>query len=388
MSQLLKFIFIICLSFFQVLRMSAQTNISPKQGYLAGEGNFNYKTEGTLKSISKVALSEFHSGMTFGFKAKSGYLVSQEGLAQLDSMAKLNIKWISLVVNVMQETVFSTRVFNDFEYSASDAEIELFVDACHKKGIRVNLYLLLDMYDSQARQNLQFPDVGEVIMGVKVDYWKLWFASYTRMAVNYARLCQRKEVELLTLGGELNGTFYQEEHWNNLIDKVKNEYRGPLTYGMLKYNINNLPKWIHRLDLLGISCYPSFADSTNATEESLTIKARKFMEQVKALHKQTNLPVVFTEVGALSMKGTLIVPWNYKTEGGCDVDNEQATFINVLLSAFQSEPWWRGMYWWKWDEHQKRPQLYDDPKCDKSFTISNKPASIELKKWYAIKNAQ
>ena len=61
---------------------------------------------------------------------------------------------------------------------------------------------------------------------------------------------------------------------------------------------------------------------------------------------------------------------------------EQANYLDAVLSSFSGEPWWAGLYWWKWDEQQKRPQ-YEDPAGDKGFTIAGKPAAEVMKRWYS-----
>lgn len=57
--------------------------------------------------------------------------------------------------------------------------------------------------------------------------------------------------------------------------------------------------------------------------------------------------------------------------------------MEAVLSAFWKEPWWRGFYWWKWDEQQNRPQYKTDSAGDQGFTIKGKPAAETMKKWYA-----
>jgi hypothetical protein len=58
--------------------------------------------------------------------------------------------------------------------------------------------------------------------------------------------------------------------------------------------------------------------------------------------------------------------------------------MQALSRAFQDEPWYRGSFWWKWEEHQAhaRPQYYVDPAGDQGFTIGGKPAAETLKHLY------
>jgi hypothetical protein len=60
--------------------------------------------------------------------------------------------------------------------------------------------------------------------------------------------------------------------------------------------------------------------------------------------------------------------------------------MEATSKAFGAEPWWRGLFWWKWDEQNERPQFHDDPAGDKGFTIDGKPAAKVMENW--IKNAK
>lgn len=53
----------------------------------------------------------------------------------------------------------------------------------------------------------------------------------------------------------------------------------------------------------------------------------------------------------------------------------------ALGQCLPSKPWFRGFYWWKWDEHQSesRPHYYTDPAGDQGFTLAGKPAEATLR---------
>ena len=49
--------------------------------------------------------------------------------------------------------------------------------------------------------------------------------------------------------------------------------------------------------------------------------------------------------------------------------------IKELIETFEGEPWWYGLYWWKWDENVPRPFKH------KGFTIKGKMAEEVMRKW-------
>ena len=75
-------------------------------------------------------------------------------------------------------------------------------------------------------------------------------------------------------------------------------------------------------------------------------------------------------------------PWGWGNEGGYDGD-EQARYLEAVLDTFWNEPWWMGLYWWKWDEQNDRPNFRSDPRGDKGFIIDGKPAAEVMKTWFA-----
>lgn len=63
--------------------------------------------------------------------------------------------------------------------------------------------------------------------------------------------------------------------------------------------------------------------------------------------------------------------------------DEQAGHLEAVLRTFWDEPWWAGMYWWKWDEQNDRAAFKTDPRGDKGFTLWGKPSAEVMKRWYA-----
>ena len=74
------------------------------------------------------------------------------------------------------------------------------------------------------------------------------------------------------------------------------------------------------------------------------------------------------------------MPYYWDNGGGYD-GIEQANYMEAVISGFSAEPWWHGFFWWKWDEHNNRPQFREDPAGDKGFTIYGKPAAEVMSKW-------
>lgn len=329
-----------------------------------------------------LALREVHRGMSFGYLAKAGYYGSDEGLAQVDKMADMGVRWVALMVNVMQETFSSTRLFQDFEYTPTDAEVEQIIERFHTRGIRVMLKPMVECLDSAWRGRIRFPEDDEQIQGIRVDYWERWFASLQASLLHYGRMAQRAGCELFCLGCELDGTQHRTKQWRETIAAVRTVYDGPLTYDPTYRALNEgVPcDWFDELDLLGMSFYFSATEKDGATVEEMVEFLKPRVAQIEALQQRFGCPVIFAETGTRSIVGGGY-EHNYRLTLPYD-GQEQANYIEAVLQSFWDKPWWMGQYIWKWDEQQDRPQYRHDPRGDSGFTVAGKPAAEVIKRWY------
>ena len=86
-------------------------------------------------------------------------------------------------------------------------------------------------------------------------------------------------------------------------------------------------------------------------------------------------------MSAASSAGAAKNPSGWAPDGRYD-GQEQARYLEAVLRTFWKEPWWYGLYWWKWDEQNYRPEMHNDPAGDKGFTVLGKPAQEVMRKWY------
>jgi hypothetical protein len=75
-------------------------------------------------------------------------------------------------------------------------------------------------------------------------------------------------------------------------------------------------------------------------------------------------------------------PSDWKRPGAYS-ETEQSNYMEAVYLTFKDQPWWNGMFWWKWEEHQYRPQYHDDPAGEKGFTIEGKPSEQRMKFIYS-----
>lgn len=305
--------------------------------------------------------------------ARRGWYESEEARREVDRMAAAGVDCVALMVNVMQERYSSTRMFSDFRFTVSDWELLEIIEAIRARGMRVMLKPVIECHDSVWRGQIRFPEGDQQIQGVVTDYWGPWFESLTASLVHYARLATRGRAEMFCLGCELRGTETRSDDWRRVLGRVRDVYEGVVTYnaaGHYSLRPGELPDWYRDLDLLALSYYAG-AD-VEPTVEALSEALAPTVERLGEVSRDVGLPLLFAEVGCRSVEGAVRCPAQHQNVA--DYDGQvQATWLEAIWRLFSGQSWWAGMFWWKWDEQQDRPQ-YDRPGGDTGFTVAGKPA--------------
>jgi hypothetical protein len=322
----------------------------------------------------------FLRGPNFGYLSKSGYYGTKQAELEIDSMAEAGIEWVSLMVMLMQETFYSTRIYRDFTWTPSDTDLEKIIRRFQKRGIRVLLKPVIDILDSTGRCHITFPENEQQIQGVVTDYWSRWFESNRQAMTYYARLSKEWGVEAFTVGQELSGTDHQTHRWLETIAAVRDVYSGWVCLNALKTNRDKpaFIEWVRALDAVGFSNYEGVPEP-KPTIEDVREAIAKEVPGWQAFHEKVGIPVYWAECGCRSVEKGALVPWEYRNDG--DYDGElQAVYLEGFLEAYKGQPWWAGFQYWKWEEQQNRPH-YHKANGDTGFTVRGKPAEAVLTKW-------
>jgi hypothetical protein len=210
-------------------------------------------------------------------------------------------------------------------------------------------------------------------------------------SVHYAQIAQRHRCGLYSLDSELDLTVHYSHHYRRVLDAVRSVYSGPVASchtshtGLIDFEkvLPNPDHWFHALDMLQVSFYAKGADRPGAAVEEIVEKLAPERNRFRRIASLYNgKPLMFGEIGCPSSFGSAMHPSGWSGEGSYAL-LEQANYLEAVLQTFWHEPWWHGMYWWKWDENVDRPQWKTDPAGDKSFTVFGKPAAEVMRKWFA-----
>ena len=207
------------------------------------------------------------------------------------------------------------------------------------------------------------------------DDWRIWFGRYEEYLLSYVRQAAEAGADAFCVGRETDkAAIAREADWRRLIARVRQGFKGPLTYSANFDGYDRIPFW-DALDVIGISAYFPMADGeASPTASDLAARWEKVMKPLGDFSRQKNRRVVFTEIGYPALATAARRPWQ-ENEGPADVWL-QARLYEAALQAVSRQPFLAGSFFWLW-EGTSRP-----PFRDSSFSIQDKPAAFVMARYY------
>ncbi len=313
--------------------------------------------------VTPVSEKEFQKGVVY-----TSWMADEFTLPASDMMLayikESGYDTVSIMVPAYQEDLDSTEIFTNDKPNGDTPTDEALVHAiksCHKIGLRVMLKPHVDPRTDEARVNIM-PSED-------------WFDSYDKFMVRYAKLAQENNVELFSVGTELEATTFETwtPRWNQVIDKVKEVYKGYLTYSANWTEYTEVPFW-DRMDFIGIDAYFPLTSKDNPTVEELTAAWNEKADEIEKWMKEKGLTekgVILTEIGYPSAEGANRQPWvavsNVKDQ------QEQADCFQAMFEVLTKRPWFKGYYVWQYFPQERWSPL--------GFTVKGKKAEEVLKEW-------
>jgi hypothetical protein len=315
----------------------------------------------------------FQKGMSYahGYRPQNN-LLSKASLQSLQHLQEhVHVEWIAINPFSYQRTVNDPSLY--FGDDPPDAHLNLFIQRAHELGFRVMLkpHIWLRQKNDDAWR-------GKIGMDNEQD-WRLWFENYERFVLHYARIAEREQVEIFCIGVELARTMKEREpDWRRLIARIREVYHGPLTYAANWWGeYDEIYIW-DALDYVGVNSFFPLSEEAAPDLQTLRKGARQVADKVELVHQATGKPVIFTEVGFKSVRGSTVRPWEWTRRFEPAIDLRiQARAYEAVLEVLWERPWFYGMYWWKWHSDMSQGGAKDG-----SFTPRGKPAEHTLSDWY------
>jgi len=226
---------------------------------------------------------------------------------------------------------------------------------------------------------------GEFTGFIKMDSEEEWAElenTYSNFILEYAQVAEETHAELFCIGTELeNFVASRPGFWKKLIEKIREVYKGKLTYAANWNEYTKTPFW-DQLDYIGIDAYFPLSDQQTPTIEDCKAGWQKHKTEIKSYSEKFDRPILFTEFGYRSVDFTAKAPWLADREMDSVNLEGQVNATQALFDEFWKEDWFAGGFIWKWFHEHERV----GGKEDSQFTPQNKPVEETVRQFYGIAN--
>ncbi|MBD3379303.1 MAG: hypothetical protein GF408_02455 [Candidatus Omnitrophica bacterium] len=315
---------------------------------------------GTVTAFSETALMPLQKGMCYVTWDRDRF-ATQYSDNSLTKLSEMGVEYISLCVTEYQEKYNSTRI-EETDKTPSSRSVKHVIRKAHDLGMKVMLKPHIDLIDKFDGTYWR-ADIG---FATEKD-WEEWFEEYEDFIIKYAKIAQRCKVDIFCVGTELSFTAQKEDKWREIIAKVKKIYDGKLVYAANWDNFKNIGFW-DEMDYVGIDAYFPLSYDPDPSMEDLKKGWEKWKKDIAYWQSQINKPIIFTELGYASTAHAPYSPWKGGYSGNADPEI-QAKCYKAFFDTVWKEPWFAGVYWWKWDTNTRAGGEHN-----RQFTPQNKPA--------------
>ncbi len=310
--------------------------------------------------VRAAADPAFIKGVALGlFSPDRNYAYDRE----IEQIKALGANYISLVISIHQDNIYSDGVYLSPATPSNDT-ISRVAAAAHARGMSVFLFPIIYIVDVRP---------GRWRGTIEPPSWQRWFDSYGRVMLGYADLAERCGIELLLVGCEQLTSEKQRDLWLDLISRVRQRYRGKLTYSSNWDRLSKEP-WLEKLDYLGSNGYFELARSNRPNKQELLYNWQRIKEKYAEWQQRYKKPLLFTEIGYPSVDGCSRSPWDYTTDHPADAD-EQALCYRAFFESWDKVPFLKGLFLYNW--------WGEGGANDRDYTPRGKPAEGILREWFA-----
>ncbi len=218
---------------------------------------------------------------------------------------------------------------------------------------------------------------GDFTLKTEED-WQQWERSYQEYLMTMTHIADSMQVELLCIGTEYRkAVVARPDFWRTLIDTIRHQYTGQLTYAANWDNFENVTFW-DQLDFIGIDAYFPLCEQQTPDEATLLAGWQAPLRSIRRIQRKFEKPVLFTEYGYRSVDYTSRGHWLSKEEDRAINMEAQKNAYQALYKVFWNEPWFAGGFIWKWftENEMEREEAHT------GYTPQNKPVLEVVKQIY------
>jgi len=243
---------------------------------------------------------------------------------------------------------------------------------------------LIEMAQKEGYRVLLKPQVwkrGGAYTG-KHDYlnekdWQAFEKSYGKFILHYAALADSLEVDFFAIGTEWENFVNKRPlFWKQLISKVKDIYKGKVTYAANWDEYSRVPFW-EDLDLIGVDAYFPLVESRTPSVKEMKASLQTVKHQLKNFSDSLQKLILFTEYGYRSRDYNALRPWESERGGTVNLLAQENAYT-AFYEIFWKESFVAGGFIWKWFPNDAQ----SGGENHSGFSPQNKPVEEVIRRYY------
>ena len=274
---------------------------------------------------------------------------------------------VSVVVPYYQHSLRSVRIGPHPRFTPRDSTVERVLAQARRLKLQVLLFPIL---------RLEYTVTPQEWRGsIRPRDPDAWWRSYRAFILGFARLARRHGAAMLCVGSELSSMDTDPAPWDALVRDVRAVFPGRLVYSANWDHYDQVRIW-HLVDLAGLSAYYQLtAPDEMPTLHRLIHGWREVRVQISRWRARVGKPMIFTELGYHSQKGTSASPWDESADKPISLE-EQRRAYQAFIQVWDGVPYLQGVYFWNWFG-------YGGP-GSREYCPRGKPATGEICRWFGV----
>ncbi len=247
-------------------------------------------------------------------------------LEAVDAIANLGANTLLVVTPMFQERVDSSRIQFRPQKCPTDGQLVAILRRGRIRGLKTILLPIV---------LIEVPGPKDWRGTINPNDLDAWWASYELFINHFLDIAIEAEVDVLSVGSELNSMEGELQRWRRTIDHARSRFDGNLTYSANWDRYQRVTFWSW-LDFISVSSYFELArDDPDAPLDTLVAAWQRERRRLLEHARRYDRPLLLMEIGYPSVPWAAAHPWNYVADAKTTADHEaQARCYRAFFEAW------------------------------------------------------
>ena len=291
-------------------------------------------------------------------------------LRSVDQIAELGANALVVVTPWFQDTGSTNTIYRISSRCPTDEQLKAVFKRAKQRNLRTAIVPIVLIKNP----------VGKEWRGtIAPTNWEQWWMSYGAFINHFAGMAAELDIDILSIGSELNSTEDQEQHWTHVAAATRKIFSGTMTYTANWDRYEKVKFW-NLVDAISISAYFELVENPEQQNVLMMSEAwGKIATKFADFAKTQGRPLLLMQVGYPSVPWAALHPWNYQPGDLKESDPEtQARAYEAFLTIWtakltaQACPV-QGFFLYHWDPY------HSGGSRDFGYGIDGKPAKTLIR---------